>query len=76
MALRIRVEVVNLLVAVALAKDADLSVVVPRAADLARVANRYLVPAKTITLVMGQEGDFDQPLTAFGTVETLQVAHD
>ena len=38
MALRIRVEVVNLLVAVALAKDADLSVVVPRAADLARVA--------------------------------------
>ena len=44
--------------------------------DLARVANRYLVPAKTITLVMGQERDFDQPLTAFGTVETLQVAHD
>ena len=44
--------------------------------DLARVANRYLVPAKTITLVMGQEKDFEQPLTAFGTVEMLQVAHD
>lgn len=44
--------------------------------DVARVAGRYLLPGETITLVMGQERDFDQPLTAFGTVETLQVAHD
>ena len=44
--------------------------------DVARVAGHYLIPAKTITLVMGQEKNFDQPLTVFGTVETLQVAHD
>lgn len=44
--------------------------------DVAKVAGRYLLPGETITLVMGQEKDFDQPLTAFGTVETLQVPHD
>ena len=41
---------------------------------IARVAGRYLLPAETVTLVMGQGKDFDQPLTAFGAVETLQVA--
>jgi zinc protease len=44
--------------------------------DLARVAGRYLLPEETVTLVMGQERDFDQPLAAFGKVETLRVAHD
>jgi zinc protease len=44
--------------------------------DVARVAGRYLLPQETITLVMGREKDFDQPLTAFGKVETLQVAYD
>ena len=44
--------------------------------DVARVAGRYLVPGQAITLIMGQGKDFDQPLSAFGTVETLQVSHD
>jgi hypothetical protein len=40
---------------------------------LARVAGRYLLPEETVTLVMGQERDFDQPLAAFGRVEALPV---
>jgi zinc protease len=43
--------------------------------EVASVAGRYLLPEETVTLVMGQEKDFDQPLTAFGRVETL-VPHD
>ena len=43
--------------------------------EVARVAGRYLLPEETVTLVMGQENDFDQPLATFGRVETL-VPHD
>ncbi len=44
--------------------------------DLTRVAKRYLSTGKSITLLMGQEKDFDMPAANFGTVETIRSEND
>ncbi len=47
-----------------------------RIEDLLAVGRHYLNPEQTITLIMGNDRDFDQPLASFGTVEKLQVDND
>lgn len=44
--------------------------------DLKRVAARYLAAGKSVTLLMGQEKDFDMPPSRFGTVERIRVTND
>ena len=42
--------------------------------DVARVAERYLHPARAALLVVGNAADFDRPLDTFGKVTTVDVA--
>ena len=44
------------------------------AADVQRVAQRYLQPDQAKVLVLGRAADFDQPLTALGTPVTIDIA--
>jgi zinc protease len=44
------------------------------AADVARVARKYVDKDKLAVLVVGKASDFDRPLTSFGEVTTLDVA--
>lgn len=43
------------------------------AADVQRVARQYLRPDATTTVIVGRSADFDRPLTALGTPDTLDV---
>ncbi len=43
------------------------------AEDVSRVARTYLQPDNTLIVVVGNPADFDEPLSALGTVETLDV---
>lgn len=44
--------------------------------DLTRVAKRYLNADKSMTMLMGQEKDFDMPPSNFGTVEIIRSEND
>ena len=44
------------------------------AEDVQRVAREYLHPDEAVTLVLGRSADFDEPLTALGAVDTLDIA--
>ncbi|WP_412061707.1 M16 family metallopeptidase [Rubrivirga sp. IMCC45206] len=44
------------------------------AADVQRVAQRYLKPDEAKVLVLGRAADFDQPLTALGTPVTIDIS--
>lgn len=46
------------------------------AQDLKRVAERYLSAGKSLTLLMGQDKDFDMPPASFGTVERIRFEND
>lgn len=41
--------------------------------DLARAAEEHLRPENSILLVVGQEKDFDQPLSTFGFVQRIEL---
>ena len=41
--------------------------------DLGRVAEKHLHPGKSLLLVVGQEEDFDKPLSAFGLVNRIEL---
>jgi len=41
--------------------------------DSGRVAEKHLHPEKSLLLVVGQEEDFDKPLSAFGLVNRLEL---
>jgi predicted Zn-dependent peptidase len=41
--------------------------------DLGRVAEKHLHPEKSLLLVVGQEEDFDKPLSTFGLVNRLEL---
>jgi len=41
--------------------------------DLERVAEKHLHPEKSLLLVVGREEDFDQPLSAFGSVNRIEL---
>ena len=44
------------------------------AAEVQRVARRYLRPDQAKVLVLGRADDFDQPLAALGTPETVDIS--
>jgi hypothetical protein len=44
-----------------------------RAEDVARAAEKYLHPEKMAWLVVGKTGDFDEPLSTFGEVTTIDI---
>ncbi len=44
------------------------------AGDVQRVAQRYLKPDQAKVLVLGRADDFDQPLTALGTPQTIDIS--
>jgi len=41
--------------------------------DLGRVAEKHLHPETSVLLVVGREEDFDQPLSAFGLVNRIEL---
>jgi zinc protease len=41
--------------------------------DLGRVAEKHLHPETSLLLVVGREEDFDQPLSAFGPVNRIEL---
>ncbi len=41
--------------------------------DLERVASKYLLPEKSLLLVVGKEEDFDQPLATLGPVQKITL---
>jgi len=41
--------------------------------DLEKVASRYLLPEKSILLVVGKEEDFEKPLSALGPVHKISL---
>lgn len=43
------------------------------AADVQRVAKKYVTPAKLATLVVGNEKDFEKPLSSLGPVTTIDI---
>jgi predicted Zn-dependent peptidase len=43
-------------------------------ADAARVAREHIHPDKVVLLVVGKAADFDQPVSTFGAVKTIDIA--
>jgi len=43
------------------------------AADLRRVAQSHLHPDRSVWVVVGQEKDFEKPLSSFGTVNRIEL---
>ena len=43
------------------------------AADVARVAKKYVQPDQVATLVVGKQADFDKPLSTLGTVTPVDI---
>jgi predicted Zn-dependent peptidase len=43
------------------------------AADLRRVAQSHLHPDQSVLVVVGQEKDFEKPLSSFGTVNRIEL---
>lgn len=43
------------------------------AADVARVAKKYVHPDQVALLVVGKDKDFDKPLSTFGTVQPVDI---
>lgn len=43
-------------------------------ADILRAAKRWLKPGQLQILVVGKQGDFDQPLSTLGTVNTIDIS--
>jgi zinc protease len=43
------------------------------AADVARVARKYVHPEQVALLVVGKPADFDRPLSSFGAVQTVDI---
>jgi zinc protease len=44
------------------------------AADVSRVANKYIQPEKIAILVVGRDKDFDKPLSTLGTVTPIDIS--
>ena len=42
-------------------------------AEVARVAKEYIHPDQLVLMVVGNEGDFDRPVSSFGEVTTLDI---
>jgi zinc protease len=45
------------------------------AADLQRVARAHLHPDRSVLVVVGQEKDFEKPLSSFGTVNRIELTN-
>jgi predicted Zn-dependent peptidase/outer membrane lipoprotein-sorting protein len=43
-------------------------------ADVARVAKEYVLPGKSVLLVVGKPDDFDRPVSSFGEVKEIDIS--